>query len=109
MGAWKSSSEYHFCCQPFRLQSWSTKHTIQIALHGRSKAVNTNQTGPIKGIGQWLSEAVERPLETPEDWDLETRLACWAIALRGRAWNHWIDRFDIGSTDKATRGHARDD
>ena len=64
---------------------------------------------PIKEIGQRLSEAVERPLETPEDWDLETRLACWAIALRGRAWNHWIERFDIGSTDKATRGHARDD
>ena len=50
------------------------------------------------GFYRWIRKAVEEPLKTPEDWPLRTRLGGWVIALRGRAWNNWLDRRDQSST-----------
>lgn len=53
--------------------------------------------GPIS-VRRWLTEAVEQPLDTPEDWPLRYRLTGWVIALRGRAWNWWRASLDNPST-----------
>ena len=49
-------------------------------------------------IGEWMEEALRCPMESPESWPIDVRLAAWVITLRGRAWNAWRNSVDGPST-----------
>jgi hypothetical protein len=49
-------------------------------------------------IGEWMDDALRSPMESPESWPIDLRLAVWVITLRGRAWNAWRDSVDEQST-----------